>query len=847
MNGTMPANPPAGPPRSDAAPAFSSASLSEPSKIALPFSKQPLFPVAIFYAAGILTGSAFTVSPSLLLAASLGLAVVTMAWRRARGILLGLLVFLAGWTNLSLHTEILSPNDLRLILGDQPEIVTLRGTLHDTPRLRVIERGEQEAWRTMAQVDVAALRPNRQTWRPAAGCVAVTTPGEMTNLFAGQTVEITGVAGLPPIAVAEGTFDYRAYLKQLGIYYQLKAGSERDWQILASPAAAPLADRFRAWARRALALGLPVEDESLRLEWALTLGWKPALTEEVAEPFVQAATYHIFAVDGLRMAIVFGIFFGLFRVLGLPRAACGIVLLPLIWFYVALTGWPASAIRATVMLTVVIGGWILRRPVSFLNSLFAAAVIILVWQPQQLFQAGFQLSFLVVLCLILMLPPVNEFLSRRLAPDPLLPASLYPRWREWLRVPSRYLGDLLLTSFAAWVGSLPLVAYYFNIITPVSTPANVAAVPLCGLVLVSNLTSLMLAGWYPGAAELFNHAGWFLMECIRVSSHWFAGRPGAFFYIAAPTLFTSVLYYALLLAALTGWLFKPRLRAYRITLAVVPVLCWCWHCGRECAVTRLTILPANGGFAVYSDSFGTQNDLLVDCGNTNSVALVTKPFLRAQGVNRLSRLVLTHGDLRHVGGAEIVEDLFSVKRVCASPVRFRSPAYRRIMADVGQTSGRLEQVSRGSRLGAWTVLHPEPTDRFPQADDNALVLAGTFGGARVLLLSDLGRPGQDALLERTSDLRADIVVTGLPSASEALCDPLLDAIQPRAIIVADSEFQASERASPKLCERLAQRNVLVVYTRSSGAATIEFRGQGWNLRTMSGISKSSHDVAGGPK
>jgi len=52
----------------------------------------------------------------------------------------------------------------------------------------------------------------------------------------------------------------------------------------------PLADRFRDWARRALALGMPVEDESLRLEWALTLGWKTALTEEVSEPFVQAAT-----------------------------------------------------------------------------------------------------------------------------------------------------------------------------------------------------------------------------------------------------------------------------------------------------------------------------------------------------------------------------------------------------------------------------------------------------------------------------------------------------------------------------------------------------------------------------
>ena len=122
---------------------------------------------------------------------------------------------------------------------------------------------------------------------------------------------------------------------------------------------------------------MPVEDESLRLEWALTLGWKTALTEEVSEPFVQAATYHIFAVDGLRMAIIFGICFGLFRALGFPAPCAGWCCCPLIWFYVALTGWPASAIRATVMLSVVIIGWALNRPSDLINSLFAAALIIL--------------------------------------------------------------------------------------------------------------------------------------------------------------------------------------------------------------------------------------------------------------------------------------------------------------------------------------------------------------------------------------------------------------------------------------------------------------------------------------
>src|SRR5262249_26320405 len=156
---------------------------------------------------------------------------------------------------------------------------------------------------------------------------------------------------------------------------------EEDWKVVSSPSRRPLADRFRDWARQALAAGLPVEDEALHLEWALTLGWKTALTEDVSEPFVRAATYHIFAVDGLRMAIIFGIFFSLLRALTLPRAVCGLLLIPIIWFYTALTGWPASAVRATVMLTIVIVGWVLKRPTDLINSLFAAAILILIWQP----------------------------------------------------------------------------------------------------------------------------------------------------------------------------------------------------------------------------------------------------------------------------------------------------------------------------------------------------------------------------------------------------------------------------------------------------------------------------------
>jgi len=114
--------------------------------------KQPLFPAAALFAGGILAGAVAPVSPWVLLGVCLGLAAVTLVWGRARAALLCLLVFLTGWTNLALHTATLSPNDLRRILGEQPAIVSVRGTLSETPALRMHDRWERESWHATAQV-----------------------------------------------------------------------------------------------------------------------------------------------------------------------------------------------------------------------------------------------------------------------------------------------------------------------------------------------------------------------------------------------------------------------------------------------------------------------------------------------------------------------------------------------------------------------------------------------------------------------------------------------------------------------------------------------------------------------
>ena len=163
-----------------------------------------------------------------------------------------------GWTNLAGRTAVVSPNDLRRLLGNTNAIVTVRGTLIETPHRKISERDGRQTERSAAQVRVTALRRNPD-WQPASGLIVVTTPGTPGgNFFSGQPVEISGVIGQPPRPLAEGLFDYRDYLRTRGIYYQLKTSSTNDWQLGAPPRLKPpLTDRFLNWSRHTLALGFP--------------------------------------------------------------------------------------------------------------------------------------------------------------------------------------------------------------------------------------------------------------------------------------------------------------------------------------------------------------------------------------------------------------------------------------------------------------------------------------------------------------------------------------------------------------------------------------------------------------
>jgi hypothetical protein len=257
--------------------------------------KQPLGIVAVLYAGGLLLGNFVPLPLLCLVAISLAFAAGALLLPRFRRFLVWTLILFIGWTNFAWHTTVLSPTDLRAMLTDKPELVAVRGTLAETPTVRFYtDPVSGDSFNTTAHIKVSAIQRGA-SWQPASGQIVASVANILPeDFFTGQKVQVYGVIESPPKPIAEGLFDFRAFLRRQEIYFRLKSRSLNDWLVVSpGKVSPPLGCLFTKWAESALAPGLLTERNSVHLEQALTLGDKTYLTDQDAEPFVRAATYHI--------------------------------------------------------------------------------------------------------------------------------------------------------------------------------------------------------------------------------------------------------------------------------------------------------------------------------------------------------------------------------------------------------------------------------------------------------------------------------------------------------------------------------------------------------------------------
>jgi hypothetical protein len=273
-------------------------------------------------------------------------------------------------------------------------------------------------------------------------------------------------------------------------------------------------------------------------------------------------------------------------------------------------------------------------------------------------------------------------------------------------------------------------------------------------------------------------------------------------------------------------------------ILIAAIYFWRWENSRD--ETDLTVLPLNGGHAVFVDAAGRKNDWLMDCGDENAVNSRSNLSPRA-GREQNSAARADEGDARDCGGAESLNELFGVGELWTSPAHFRSTAYR------DQPFRGLTNRRRATK--SFNAATPPAAGRFcirtrqiifPRRRQRARA-ARKFSRRKILLLSDLSRAGQAPCFRARMICARTLSLPACPNEGEPLCDALLDAIQPKVIVIADSEFPGHAAREPRIERPAGQRNSRDLHARfRRGDHRDERRlAGGWKLRTMDGQKFSS--------
>ncbi len=386
-------------------------------------------------------------------------------------------------------------------------------------------------------------------------------------------ISTSGVIAALPRDPPGDTFD--GFLANAGINFRLTRG-----RVLNEERAASAYRQFcaRQAARFAQMLGRGVEGKQPELVGvlrAMLLGQQNELSEEQNTIFRESGTMHVFSISGLHIAVIAAGLQALLGLLRLPRVAQLLLGLTALWLYVDITGCAPSAVRAFVMVALVQAAFVLRVPRNPISALAASALLVLLFDPLQLFSASFQMSYGIVAALLLLGLPLADRWQERFALFRELPKVSW----GWHRRAIDWLWRTTLVATAIGVAASLVSAItgvlFFKLFTPGALLANLWLIPASTGVILMGFISLLcgLAGFSAGCV-LSNHAAVLILLLLEKAVRGFVTVPAMWFGAEFRASWIGALSLAALLLALgagyaNGW--RGRHRFYWAPFAVVVV------------------------------------------------------------------------------------------------------------------------------------------------------------------------------------------------------------------------------------------------------------------------------------
>ena len=456
-----------------------------------------------------------------------------VVWRKKylQSLLLLFTVFLIGGTFVSMkrqRTHIQLPNTQ----------ITFKAVLLSTP----VIHGK------VIQTDLMVMTEG-EPMKVKASILRDTITNRYQTLYLGDGIEATAYLE-EPMNFSDATFDYAQWLKRHGYFaetfifynqWQKTKVSLRQMSFLQRTSLAASIHRDRLMK----VLETNLDSTHLAIVSAMTLGDKHLISKDIKEDYSITGASHVLALSGLHLTILYSLLLFIMswceRILPriFKRGISELLILFILWGYVVLVGMSSSVVRSAVMLTIYSFVTLLNRERLSVNTLALTAIILLVSNPYNLFDIGFQLSFISVWSILLFYPLIYE---------------LIPLQQNKSLVVVRWLWGMIAVSLAAQLGTAPLIAYYFGRVSTVFVVGSLIAVP-CTMLIVSASFCLLLLSPFPSLSSFIGKCICVVTDGLNTSLHWLASLPCASIENVRVTIFQLFIYYFMLMAIWILWSF----------------------------------------------------------------------------------------------------------------------------------------------------------------------------------------------------------------------------------------------------------------------------------------------------
>lgn len=733
------------------------------------------------------------------------------------------LFFGAYWNNFLLP----QPLDNDLAIYAPQKNITVQGYILTEPKV-------DENKISFELENKAYLEPKE---KEISGKTIITIYDPTLSLNYGDKIQITGKLDIPEAEPNIDEFSYQAFLARKGIFTTLKVNKKTSLLVLESKAKKDLQTFIIDLKNKLLNVFFQnMPKDSASLVSSLVFGSKASpVSKEIQEDFTNLGLSHVLAASGMQISLLMTLGLLLIKkirinnLLGISLTSIAII------FYMLLTGFPPSILRAGLVNLVILFATFRKEKTDSLKALFLVSLGLILYNPLILFDIGFEFSVLATFAILYASPLISKKLI--------------------------FLPDLISEAVALIISAqlfvLPLQLFYFSQFSYLFLISNLIASLFVDFLTYLAIITISFGLVVPYLGAILGKVIFYLLSLLLFIIEYLSSLPFSVSYTSKPSISVILGVYALIFAILElskkdsinlQALKEVKISSFAIPSVILFSLSF-YQNMLDANLLKVDFINVTQGDSTFIET-PQGKTFLIDCGQYIEYDIdgkkiifdagerYIKPYLQHKGVNAIDVLVLTHPDSDHIGGCKTILENFQVKEVWDSGQKDDSKLYSELLADILKRSIPIKLVKKDDlyteselKLKVINDIEVNNTESKSYNNNNAIALKLDYKSQSFLFMADIEKEGEEKILESNEDIRSNLVKIGHHGSKTSSIEEFLKKVKPELAIISVGKNNRYRHPSPEVIERLDTLGIKTYRTDQDGGVRIKTNGESFNIET----------------